>query len=104
MGRRSRVRVVNRYTDRMDAHALRTLEFDKVIARLARHTSFAAGREVALALEPSTDFDEVVRRQRETAEARRLLQLKPRTGPGGAHDVGPLAVKAERGGMREPAG
>src|SRR5205823_2591758 len=65
--------------------------------------SFAAGREVALALKPSTDFDEVVRRQRETAEARRLLQLKPRTGLSGAHDVRPLAVKAERGGMLEPA-
>jgi len=86
----------------MDAHALRTLEFDKILAKLARHTSFSAGRELALALEPSTEIREVVRRQRETAEARRLLQMKPRTGLGGAHDVRPLAEKAARGGILDP--
>ena len=83
----------------MDAHALRTLEYDKIIARLARHTSFAAGRELAEALEPSPEYREVVLRQRETAEARRLLQLKPRTGLGGAHEVRPLAEKSARGGV-----
>ncbi len=86
----------------MDAHALRTLEFDKVIARLAKHTSFAAGRELALALQPSPERAEVVRRQRETAEARRLLNMKPRTGLAGAHDVRPSAAKAERGGVLDP--
>ena len=86
----------------MDAHALRTLEFDKILAKLARSTSFSAGSELALALEPSTDYGEVVRRQRETAEARRLIQMKPRTGLGGAHDVRPLAEKAERGGLLDP--
>ena len=39
----------------MDAHALRTLEFDKIRDRLARHTSFSAGRELALELEPSPE-------------------------------------------------
>jgi DNA mismatch repair protein MutS2 len=86
----------------MDEHALRTLEFDKVLAKLARHTSFSAGRELALALEPSPDHREVVLRQRETAEARRLLQMKPRTGLAGAHDVRPLAEKADRGGILTP--
>lgn len=83
----------------MDDHALRTLEFDKILAKLARCTSFAAGEQLALALTPSADYREVVRRQRETAEARRLMQLKPRTGLGGAHDVRPLAEKAARGGL-----
>ena len=86
----------------MDAHALRTLEFDKITARLAKHASFAAGRELALAHEPSPEYPEVLRRQRETAEARRLLQLKPRTGLGGARDVRPHALKAERGGVLTP--
>jgi DNA mismatch repair protein MutS2 len=86
----------------MDAHALRTLEFDKIRERLARCTSFTAGRELALALEPSSDRAEVVRRQRETAEARRLLRLKPRTGLAGAHDVRNAAEKAARGGLLEP--
>lgn len=86
----------------MDDHALRTLEFDKILARLARHTAFSAGRERALALTPSPEYREVVRRQRETAEARRLLQMKPRTGLPGAHDVRPLAAKAARGGVLPP--
>jgi DNA mismatch repair protein MutS2 len=86
----------------MDAHALRTLEYDKIIARLARHTSFAAGQALALALEPSTEHREVVARQRETAEARRLIALKPRTGLGGAHDVRAPALKASRNGILEP--
>jgi len=90
------------YNARMDAHALRTLEFDKILARLARHTSFSAGKERAITLEPTADFAAVVLRQRETAEARRLLQLKPRTGLGGAHDVRPAAEKAQRGGILEP--
>ena len=86
----------------MDPHALRTLEYDKVIARLARHTSFDAGRSLAMELEPSSEYREVVRRQRQTAEARRLLQMKPRTGLGGAHDVRPSAEKAARGGVIDP--
>src|SRR5947209_581743 len=92
-----------RYTGCVDAHALRTLEYDKVLARLARHASFSAGTELALALQPSPALPEVLRRQRETAEARRLLQLKPRTGLAGAHDVGPLAERADRGGLLDPA-
>ncbi len=86
----------------MDAHALRTLEFDKILARVARLTSFSAGRELALALAPSTEHREVVRRQRETAEARRLLALKPRTGLQGAHDVRPQAQKASLNGILDP--
>jgi DNA mismatch repair protein MutS2 len=86
----------------MDARALRTLEFDKVLARLAKHTSFSAGRQLALELIPTADYRDVVRRQRETAEARRLVQMKPRTGLAGAHDVRPLAEKAERGGLLDP--
>ena len=87
----------------MDDHTLRVLEFDKVIERLARHVSFSAGKELALALRPSTDREEVVRRQRQTAEARRLRELQPRAGLGGSHDVRPQADKAGRGGELQPA-
>jgi DNA mismatch repair protein MutS2 len=82
---------------------LATLEFDKVLARLSRHTAFSAGRELALALRPSSDYGEVVRRQRMTAEARRLLEMQPNLTLGGAHDVRPLAQKAALAGVLEPA-
>ena len=81
----------------LNAKTLATLEFDKVLARLAGLTSFSAGRELALALRPSTDYAEVVRRQRLTAEARRLLELKPNLSLGAARDVRPHAQKAALG-------
>jgi len=87
----------------MDEKALTTLEFDKVLARLARHASFSAGRELALALRPSTDYDEVVRNQRLTAEARRLREMQPRSGLGGVYDVRQLANKANLGGILDPS-
>jgi len=82
---------------------LATLEFDKILARLAGLTSFSAGRELALALRPSTDYAEVVRRQRLTAEARRLLELKPNLSLGSARDVRPHAQKAALAGILEPS-
>ncbi|MGB2712462.1 MAG: hypothetical protein WBC33_13220, partial [Conexibacter sp.] len=71
-------------------------------AKLARHTSFSAGRELALALRPSAERAAVVRRQRITAEARRLREIQPRAGLGGVHDVRAFADKAARGGELQP--
>jgi len=87
----------------MNPKTLATLEFDKVLARLARHTSFSAGRALALALLPSTDYAEVVDRQRITAEARRLMEMQPNLSLGGAHDVRPQAQKASLAGVLEPS-
>src|SRR5512134_2927431 len=86
----------------MDDKALRTLEFDKVLARLATLTAFAPSRELALALRPSADHGEAVRRQRETAEARRLLRNRPNLSIGGARDVRDSVERAALGGVLEP--
>jgi len=43
--------------------SLTTLEFDKVIARLAAQCQTARGRALALALKPSTEYAEVLRRR-----------------------------------------
>jgi len=85
------------------AKTLATLEFDKVLAQLAQHTAFSAGRALALALRPSSDYGEVIRRQRITAEARRLLEMQPNLSLGGAHDVRPQARKAALAGVLEPS-
>ena len=65
--------------------------------RLARHTTFSAGREAALALRPVSDLDSVVRRQRETAEAVHLETLHIAVPMGGAHDVRTTVAGAARG-------
>jgi len=74
-----------------------TLEFPKILQHLAERTSFSAGRELVLALEPTFHLVEAQGRQRETTEARGLLDAKGSTSIGGAHDVRPLVERAERG-------
>ncbi len=86
----------------MNAKHWTTLELPKVLARLAKHTSFSAGHERALALAPSPDPDAVARRQRETSEARRLITSKADLTLGGVHDVRPLAEAASRNGTLLP--
>jgi DNA mismatch repair protein MutS2 len=81
----------------LESHHWHTLELPKVLAKLARYTSFSGSTELALALEPST-FPEVVRqRLAETREARTLLVTRSDIGFGGVHDVRPLIENAVRG-------
>src|SRR5947208_7808775 len=83
--------------------SLTTLEFDKVIARLAAECQTARGRALGLALKPSAEYDEVLQRQRLTAEGRRLCQMKPNVGLGAVRDIGTLAHQAGLGHSLEPA-
>ncbi|MFQ6102092.1 MAG: endonuclease MutS2 [Anaerolineae bacterium] len=86
----------------MNAKHLITLEFPKVLARLATYASFSAGEELARALTPATSLQDVRRRLETTSEARALLDAKPDTTLGGAHDVRPLAEAAQRGAVLPP--
>lgn len=80
---------------------LGTLEFPKILERLARSTSFSVSRELALGLAPSTDLVEVRERLRRTSEARLLLLDHPDISIGGARDVRSAAQRARRGGALE---
>jgi DNA mismatch repair protein MutS2 len=73
------------------------LELPAILDRLAEHASFSAGKALATTLAPSTDLDEVLHRQVETAEARRLLEVKPDLRLGGVHDLRPFLETASRG-------
>ncbi len=81
---------------------LQVLEFPKILARLATFTSFSAGRDLALALIPTTDPAEALRRLQATSQARRLLDLKPGLNLGGVHDLRPLVYRARISAMLEP--
>jgi DNA mismatch repair protein MutS2 len=85
------------------AFAVQTLEFDAVREQLARHSSFSAGRQLALELVPTGELGEARRRQATTAEALRLPGLRPGLHLGGVHDVRPLAERARVGGVLGPA-
>ncbi len=87
----------------MNPKSLHTLEYDKIIARLAALCETAPGRALALDLLPSSDYDEVVRRQRLTAEARRLLAMKPSLSLAAARDIAEPVRQAALGHVLEPA-
>ena len=59
--------------DLQDA-SLKLLDFDDIRQRLADHTTFYEARRLALEISPSFDLFEVERLQRETADARALLE------------------------------
>ncbi|MPZ50337.1 MAG: hypothetical protein GEU75_13735 [Dehalococcoidia bacterium] len=82
----------------MDEHALRVLEFDKVLAHLARLTAFSAGRDLALALRPSSRYEEVIERQALLAEAMRLRAFRAPLNLNSAADVRSALEKAALGG------
>ena len=87
----------------ISAQTLETLEFPKILERLARHTSFSASHELALGLLPSTDVATIQRALALTSEARRLLDERPDTTIGGARDIRGAVGLARRGGMLEAA-
>lgn len=82
---------------KMDEKAISTLEFPKVLARLARHAAFSLSQERALNLRPEASLEEAQRLLAETSEARGLLAEKPKTGVGGARDLRPALANARRG-------
>lgn len=86
----------------MESKTLQTLEYDKVLERLAAYTSFAVSNEKAQALTPSADLDIVRRGLAETTEARQLLDVHPQTTIGGARDIRENIQGAGRGKVLTP--
>jgi DNA mismatch repair protein MutS2 len=78
----------------MHQKSWQVLEYPKILSQLAEHTSFSLGHELALKLRPSSREDVVRRRQQETSEARRLLDVKPTLSLGGVSNLRPLLKKA----------
>jgi DNA mismatch repair protein MutS2 len=76
---------------------LTTLEYPKILEKLAGFASFSASKELALSLRPSPFFNQVSAWQAETTEADRLLTVKVNIGVGGARDVRPYVARCRRG-------
>ncbi|MBM3152154.1 MAG: endonuclease MutS2 [Chloroflexi bacterium] len=85
----------------MEPKTLHVLEYAKILERLAEHCDFSASADLARALQPSTRLDEILRRQDETSEARRLLDGADAS-VGGAHDMRRAVDLARHGGVLEP--
>src|SRR5690606_7072780 len=87
----------------MNSKAFFTLELNKVLDRLARHTSFSAGQELALNLYPTPRLADAQLLMQETTEARILLEDNPEQFTlGGVHDVREAVLSTIRGVVLEP--
>ena len=90
------------HSPHMDEKYLKTLEFPKILERLADYASFSASADLARSLKPTTDPDEAAARQKRTSEARLLLDLSTDVSIGGAHDIRPQVDLAAHGGVLSP--
>ncbi|HLZ60604.1 MAG TPA: endonuclease MutS2 [Ktedonosporobacter sp.] len=86
----------------MHEKSLQTLEYPKILARVAKEAAFSASKDLVMALEPTPDIDEARRRQAYTSEASRLIDLNADAGVRGAHDIRPMLVRAARDGVLNP--
>jgi DNA mismatch repair protein MutS2 len=86
----------------MDEKTLTTLEFPKILERIAAYAAFSPTAEKASALRPTTDLVFARRRQAETAEAVQLLATHPDLTIGGARDVRQQVNLASHAGLLTP--
>jgi len=87
----------------MDEKSLKTLEYPKVLERLAAFAAFSASADLARHLRPTAELTEALERQAVTSEAARLLSVKAEAGIGGALDVRPLIERAKRSAVLTPS-
>lgn len=78
------------------------LELPAVLDRLAARCHFSVAAELALAVQPSDDVDDVRNQLDLTAEAVDLLTNFPDFSIGGARDVREIAERAQKGGRLTP--
>ncbi|MFC2072325.1 endonuclease MutS2 [Chloroflexota bacterium] len=71
----------------MDEKSLEILEFSGVKKILAGYTSFSVSKDIVLNLKPSSDYDEVSLRLKQSAEARYLLSVNRGFTVSGVFDV-----------------
>ena len=81
---------------------LQTLEYPKVLERLARLCSFAPSAEKAHNLQPVNDIDLARSLQAETSEASHMLSYNVDVSIGGAHDIRPSVNLADHNGVLTP--
>ncbi len=86
----------------MDDKSIEILEFPRVREILAGFTSFSTSRQLALELQPFSDYERISMLLRQSAEARRLLSLEPDFSIGGVTDVREAVKLAARSKILEP--
>ncbi len=82
----------------MHEKSIHTLEYPKILERVAKEAAFSASKELVMELEPTPNLDEARRRLAYTTEAYQLIELRTDAGVQGARDIrAPLARAALEG-------
>ena len=87
----------------ISAKTLTTLEYDKVIDQARQALHHGARRDLSLDPPAVDDYADVLRSQRFTAEARRLLELKPNVSLSDVKDVASIVQQASLERTLDPA-
>jgi len=86
----------------MHQKSIQTLEFPKILERVAKEAAFSDSKERVLSLEPTPNLEEARRRLAYTTEAYTLLEQRADAGVRGAHDVRAHLSRASREGVLGP--
>ena len=84
--------------NRLSEKSLRTLEYFTVLDMLAAETVSARGRELALALRPSEDAEDVALHLRQTTDAKDMMVKNGSPALSGIRDVTAALRRADVGG------
>lgn len=87
----------------MHEKSILTLEYPKILAKVAHEAAFSASKELVMELMPSPNIDEARRRLAYTTEAYHLLDLQADASVRGAHDIRAHLARAAREGVLIPA-
>lgn len=71
----------------MNEKVLKTLEYHKIIEKLTNHASSPGGKERCQALKPFTNLEEIIRAQKETADALRRIYRRGGISFSGISDI-----------------
>ena len=81
----------------MNQKVLKTLEYHKIIEKLTEYAASEPGKRLCRELEPSSDFEEIVQAQAETADAVARVRQKGSVSFAGISDLGSSLKRLEIG-------
>lgn len=86
----------------MTEKTLKVLEYDKIVEKLKERASSQLGKDLASELVPFTNFEQVIKNQKETTDAVTCILRKGSPPLGGIHNIRSSIRRAEAGGMLNP--
>jgi DNA mismatch repair protein MutS2 len=87
----------------MHEKSVHTLEYPKIMEKVAREAAFSASKELVMNLQPTPNLQEARHRLAFTTEAYRLIELRADAGVQGAHDIRQHIKRAAREGVLNPS-